>query len=90
MPASTCPLSEPGAAAEYIELSQLAADIQNRHRSWVRELRIEAAEWGVVLRGRAVTYYGKQVALHEVLQCGLAVVANEIVVSGSPVGAVPF
>jgi hypothetical protein len=70
-------------------MNQLAVDIQNRHRSRVRELRIESAEGGVVLRGRSVTYYGKQVALHEVLQCGLAVIANEIVVSGSPVGAVP-
>jgi hypothetical protein len=59
----------------------LAAAILRLHRSLVRELRIEVVGGGVVLRGRAATFYGKQLALHEVLRRGLAVVANDIVVA---------
>lgn len=61
----------------------LAAAILRLHRALVRELRIEVVGGGVVLRGRAATFYGKQLALHEVLRRGLVVVANDIVVAPS-------
>jgi hypothetical protein len=62
-------------------LEQLATDIRNGHRGLLHELRIEVVEGGVVLRGRAGTFYGKQVALHEVRrQCEIAVLANHITV----------
>jgi hypothetical protein len=62
-------------------LAQLAADIRNGHRGHLRELRIEVVDGGVVLRGRAGTFYGKQVALHEVRRrCEFAVLANHITV----------
>ncbi len=89
MPALTDPQSEPDAVTDSVELKRLAEDIVSRHRSRVRELCIEAAKGGVVLRGRSRTYYGKQVVLHEVRQSGLVVLANEIVVCGNPFGVAP-
>jgi hypothetical protein len=60
-------------------LHQLATEVQNRHRNCLRELRIEVVEGGVVLYGRAITFYGKQIAFHEVRRCShLAVIANRI------------
>jgi hypothetical protein len=62
-------------------VNELASEIRARHRDVLRELRIEAVAGGVVLHGRARTFYGKQVALHEVRRrCQLAVVANHITV----------
>lgn len=89
MSGSIAPLSELDAGAENLELERLAADILGRHRSRVRELRIVITPEGVVIRGRAATFYGKQVVLHEVQQRGLSVLANEIVVAGVPLGVAP-
>lgn len=67
-------------------LGQLAADIRSAHRSHIRELRIELAASGVVLAGRAATFYGKQLALHEVThRSRLVVVANRIEVQSRAV-----
>ena len=63
------------------ELDKLAAIILGCHRSNLRELRIEVAAEGVILRGRAATIYGKQVAQHEVLRRGMTIAANDIVVA---------
>jgi len=61
------------------DLAQLAAHIRNRHRSHLRDLRIEAVWGGVIIHGRASTFYGKQIAFHEVCSDGrFAVVANQI------------
>ena len=60
--------------------THLASDIRERHRSQLRDLRIEVVAGGVVLHGRATTFYGKQVAQHEVMRHAVAVVANRIVV----------
>ena len=62
--------------------SELAADIRSRHRSLLRELRVDVVEGGVILHGHAYSFYGKQVALHEVIRGGVAVVANRMTVSG--------
>jgi hypothetical protein len=58
---------------------ELAAEVRNAHRSHLRELRLEVVLGGVILRGLATSYYGKQLALHEVRRrCSLLVVANRI------------
>jgi hypothetical protein len=68
-------------AAGRVPTNDLAAEIRARHRGLLRELRIEAVEGGVALFGRAYTFYGKQVALHEVRRrCRTPVVANHIIV----------
>ena len=72
--AMTEPAADRAAAANH-----LASDIRERHRSLLRELRIEVVVGGVVLHGRANTFYGKQVAQHEVMRHSV-VVANRIVV----------
>jgi hypothetical protein len=65
------------------ELKCLAAAVFTRYRSQLRELSIEVIAGGVILRGRSATFYGKQLAQHEVLRRGLVVVANDIVVATS-------
>jgi hypothetical protein len=58
---------------------QLATLILNRHRGHLRELRIRRVEGGVVLHGVATSFYGKQIALHEVVRGSrFTVVANLI------------
>ncbi len=60
-------------------LPELAAEIRHAHRSHLRELHLEVVLGGVVIRGVAVSYYGKQLAFHEVRRlCRLAIVANQI------------
>ena len=60
-------------------LHRLATEVRNRHRDCLRELQIEIAEGGIVLYGRAITFYGKQIAFHEVRRLSsLTVVANRI------------
>jgi hypothetical protein len=56
----------------------LAAEIQRRYRSHIRELRIEWSDGGYVLSGIAMSYYGKQIALHEVRRTRRPVVANRM------------
>ena len=69
--------------AEANPLQRLAAEIQNRYPSHLRELRIETAEGGIILRGVAITFYGKHIAFHEVSsRDGVVVVGNEIEVRG--------
>jgi len=63
------------------ELEEIAAGIRTRYRWLILELQIELVEGGMVLRGRAVTFYGKQVAQYELLRRGLAIVANHIAVT---------
>lgn len=63
---------------------QVTADILAEHRNHLRELRIEAIGDGVIIRGRAVSFYGKQIAFHEVTRRIGRVVANEIEVRALP------
>ena len=61
--------------------AELAADIRRRHRGLLKELLIVVHDGRAELHGRATTFYGKQVALHEVLRrAGLPMAANRIVV----------
>ena len=80
MHAPTEPAGRPAAAE-----SELAADIRSRHRSLLRELRIDVVEGGVILHGHAYSFYGKQIAQHEVLRrTGLVLLANRIAVAARP------
>jgi hypothetical protein len=82
------PTTMPGLRDPDAITRQVAAEVRNRHRSHHRELRIERVEGGVVLHGRATSYYGKQVAFHEVSsRCRLVVVANRIEVVAHPAPA---
>jgi hypothetical protein len=73
--------AQPAAAPVPPTTRELAADISRRHRGLLRELWIEVGEAGAVLHGRAYSFYGKQLALHEVRRRGgVVVVANRIAV----------
>jgi hypothetical protein len=58
--------ANPGSSDPNAVVRGLAADVRNRHLNQLRELRIEVVEGGIVLRGRATSFYGKQIAFHEV------------------------
>ena len=62
---------------------ELAAEIRQRHRAILREFTIHEEDGGAVLHGYAYSYYGKQMALHEVQRANLAVIANRIIVGES-------
>jgi hypothetical protein len=62
--------------------TELEAHIQCRLGGQVRDFRVVIADKGLVLRGRAHTYYAKQLAQHAVLEATpLPILANEIEVS---------
>jgi hypothetical protein len=69
-------LHRPSDNPQYLE--ELAEVIRLRYRAVINEIEIQAAERGVVLHGSAATYYGKQIAQHELLRRGFAVIANHI------------
>ena len=55
--------------------------IHSRTHGRVRDLRVELADRSVVIRGRAKSYYTKQLALHGALDAvDQGMVINEIVV----------
>lgn len=59
-------------------IGRVAADVRGRHRAHIRTLHIEITADGLRLRGSARSFYGKQIAFHEVSRrCG-PVLANEI------------
>ena len=75
----TCSLEQECCLERECCLHQLAAEIRNYHRSHLRELRFEVLLSGVVIRGVSRSYYGKQLALHEIRRrCRLLVTANRI------------
>ncbi len=60
-------------------LQCLADAIRAQHRGLLTDLRLEESDDGLVLLGRASSFYGKQIALHEVRRrSGRSVVANRI------------
>jgi hypothetical protein len=61
---------------------QLECFIRTRSYGRVRDLRIELRGGGLILRGRACSYYAKQLAQQAVLEAGvLPLLANEIEVT---------
>ena len=64
------------------ELDGLAELIRRRLAGRIWNLRLVLRENGIVLQGRACSYYGKQLAQHEVLRVvNAARLVNEIEVS---------
>jgi hypothetical protein len=60
-------------------IDELAAHVQCRLGSNVRNFRIVAVGDGLVLKGWSRTYYAKQIAQHAVLKAtDLPILANEI------------
>jgi hypothetical protein len=69
-------------------LEQVEALLRRRLGAWVCEVRVVALDGGVILRGRARSYYAKQMAQHVVVQgLKLPVAANEIEVVRAPPAA---
>ena len=66
------------------ELAEFAAFILRRHRAFLWELELRPEQTGVVLRGRARSFYGKQLAQQEVMRRGHLIVANHIEVGAPP------
>lgn len=63
------------------ELDQVESHVKNRLHGRVWDLRLLLGEAGLVLQGRARTYYAKQLAQHAVLEATeIPLLANEIVV----------
>jgi len=61
------------------ELKQLEAQVNARLGGRVRNLRLLLRDEGVILKGRARTYYAKQLAQHAVMQVADYLIhANEI------------
>ena len=66
----------------FSEMELLETRVQSRLNGRVRHFRLVLREGGLVLMGRARTYYAKQIAQHEVMQAtSLPILANEIEVS---------
>jgi len=63
-------------------VAQLEGHAQSQLNGRVRDLRLVVRENGLILHGRAHTYYGKQLAQHAVMQATrLPIQANEIEVT---------
>lgn len=63
-------------------ITDLETQIQCRLGGQVREFKVEVVDDGLILRGRARTYYAKQLAQHAVMEAtGMQILANEIEVS---------
>ncbi len=61
------------------ELERLAAHVKGRVGGQVRDLRLLLGDKGLVLHGRARTYYAKQLAQHAVMQAAkYTIQANQI------------
>jgi hypothetical protein len=59
--------------------TELEAHIQYKLGGQVRDFQVVIADQGLVLRGRARTYYAKQLAQHAVLEVTpVPILANEI------------
>lgn len=61
------------------QLGQLEVVLQSRLSGRVRDLRLVVRDQGIVLQGRARTYYAKQLAQHEAMAAGgFSILVNEI------------
>jgi hypothetical protein len=59
--------------------TELEAHIQCRLGGHIRDFRLMVVDGGLILRGHAHTYYGKQLAQHAVMEATrLPILANEI------------
>jgi hypothetical protein len=73
------PVKQPRPLPNAKTLAELEEHVQCRLAGQVRDLRVLAADVGLILRGRARTYYAKQLAQQAVLEAaGPLGLANEI------------
>jgi len=64
------------------EVEKLELHLQTQLNGRVRDLRVEACEGGLIIRGHAMTYYAKQLAQHIVMETtSTPIVANDIKVA---------
>jgi hypothetical protein len=64
------------------EIDRIAACVRHQMSGRLREFRLEVSGAGFVLRGRAPTYYVKQLAQHAVMSAtDVPILRNEIEVS---------
>jgi hypothetical protein len=74
-------IREPGAAGRRLHPCELEAHVLARVGGQLTHLEIVLCDDGLILRGRAKTYYAKQLAQHAVMEAtNLPIRANEIVV----------
>jgi hypothetical protein len=66
-------------ASQKARIEELEADLQKRLTGRVTGLHIIPQDRGLILRGRSLSYYSKQVAQHALMAAtDLPIVANEI------------
>ncbi len=74
-------------SAAMVRVHHLELTVFARCGRQIRELRVFQHEQGLVLRGRASTYYFKQVAQHVAVEStGLRILDNQIEVAGQHPG----
>jgi hypothetical protein len=67
---------------EWAFLPRLEAHVQSRLSGRVQGFQLLSGELGLILRGRARTYYAKQLAQHAVMEATpVPIVANQIEVA---------
>ncbi len=62
-------------------LEQLTDRVRCRSSGRVRDLRLLVQDNGLILQGKAATYYTKQLAQQAILEADLPILANQIQVS---------
>jgi hypothetical protein len=63
-------------------IGSIESAVRSLHRSHLRDLSIERTPAGLILHGRATSYFGKQMAQEEVLRRWTGpILSNRIVVS---------
>ena len=73
---------DPGVGAVADQLDRVAAGVRHQLGGQLRSLRLEVADGGLVLRGRAGTYHARLLAQDAVLGAtGLPILRNEIEVT---------
>jgi hypothetical protein len=74
-----CQTHEQTKATASNDLDELEAHVQSLLAGRVRAVRLVPCKEGLILQGRALTYYAKQLAQHAVMTATtLPIVANEI------------
>jgi len=60
-------------------ITKLEEQVVNRLGGQIRDFQLEVGDYGLILRGRAFTYYAKHLAQHAVMKAtALPIQANEI------------
>ncbi len=71
--------SRPNAVMSQEDLDRLVAQVQHELSGRLRDFRLKRRGDGVILMGRAGSYYAKQLAQHAAMEItGLPIHANEI------------